>query len=123
MTIAFAAVHQRLRFRGEDTKLYGVAFDDGTMFLSASQPKLYDRMAKPIPPREVLPGSYVNVSYRRVLGVNRMEAVQVIRFAEDDAAGFPDRDGHYIRALSYRWHKVQVRTGGSWVGLCLGGKT
>jgi hypothetical protein len=95
MTIAFAAVHQRLRFRGEDTKLYGVAFDDGTMFLSASQPKLYDRMAKPIPPREVLPGSYVNVSYRRVLGVNRMEAVQVIRFAEDDCPFDPIvDDGH-----------------------------
>jgi hypothetical protein len=95
MTVAFAALHQRLRYKGEDTKLYALAFDDGIMFFSASQPKLYDRMAKPIPPREVLPGTYLNVRYRQERGINRMEAVQVVRSVED-APPFdpvPD-DGH-----------------------------
>ena len=95
MTVAYAALHQRLRYRGEDTKVYGVAFEDGTMFFSSRQPKLYDRMAKPIAPREVLPGSYVNVRYRVEGGINRMEAVQVVRLAEDQSPFDPVLDdGH-----------------------------
>jgi hypothetical protein len=84
MTIAFAALHQRLRYRDEDTGLYAVVLDDGTMFFSHSPPPLYDARAKRIPVREVLPGSYVNVRYRRERGINRMSAVQVVRFAEDE---------------------------------------
>ena len=95
MTVAFAALHRRLRYRGEATTLYVAAFEDGTMFFSARQPKLYDRMAKPIAPRDVPPGSYVNVQYRRERGVNRMEAVQIVRLAEDQSPfdPIPD-DGH-----------------------------
>lgn len=81
--------------QGEDTKLYVAAFQDGTMFVSDRQPQLYDRRAKPIPPMEVLPGSYVNVQYRRERGVNRMEAVQIVREAEDQSPFDPvPDDGH-----------------------------
>lgn len=95
MTIAYAALHQRLRYRGEDTKFYVAAFKDGTMFFSTQQPKLYDRKANPIPPQEVPPGSYVNVRYRVEHGVNRMEAVQVVRLSEDECPFDPvSDDGH-----------------------------
>ena len=83
MTVAFAALHRRLRYRGEEISLYGLAFDDGTMFLSKRQPKLYDAKAKPIAAREVLPGSYVNVRYHVERGVNRMEAIQIVRTPEE----------------------------------------
>ena len=95
MTIAFAALHDHLRFRGEDTKLYVAAFDDGTMFFASQQPRLYDRLARPIAAREVLPGSYVNVRYHVDRGVNRMEAVQIVRFAEEESPFQPvPDDGH-----------------------------
>jgi hypothetical protein len=57
MTIAYAALHERLRYRGENTGLYVAAFEDGRMFFSHRQPPLYDQQARPIPVREVLPGS------------------------------------------------------------------
>lgn len=95
MTIAYAAVHDRLFYRGEDTKLYVVAFDDGTMFFATKRPQLYDRQAKPIASQEVLPGSYANIRYRTERGVNRMEAVQVVRFAEEESPFAPVADdGH-----------------------------
>jgi hypothetical protein len=34
MTVAYAALHHTLRFRGEDTNLFVAAFDDGRMFFS-----------------------------------------------------------------------------------------
>jgi hypothetical protein len=95
MTVAFAALHQRLRYRGEDTGLYGLEFDDGTMFLAKRQPRLYDAMAKPITPREVLPGTYVNVRYHLEKGVRRMEAVQIVRLPKEDCPFDPvSDDGH-----------------------------
>ena len=78
MTIAYAALHQRLRYRDEETGLYVVAFDDGRMFYNRRQPPLYDRQARHIPAREVLPGSYVNIKYAIERGFNWMEAVQLI---------------------------------------------
>jgi hypothetical protein len=95
MTVAYAALHQHLRYREEETPFYVAALMDGRMYFSTRQPKLYDRMAKPIPPQEVLPGSYVNVHYRVVQGVNRMEAVQVVRVPEDECPFDPvPDDGH-----------------------------
>lgn len=95
MTVAFAALHQRLRYRGEDTKLYALAFEDRTMFFARHQPPLYDSAANRIAPREVLPGSRVNVSYRRERGINRLEAIQLVRVAEDESPFDPVLDdGH-----------------------------
>ncbi len=78
MTIAYAALHAHLRYRHEDTGLYVAAFADGRMFFSRFQPRLYDRQARPIPTREVLPGSYVNISYAIERGLKMMEAVQLV---------------------------------------------
>jgi len=63
MTIAFAAVHQTLRYRAEDTGLYVVAFTDGTTFVSRRQPRLYDASARQISPREVIRGAHAYVRY------------------------------------------------------------
>jgi hypothetical protein len=95
MTVAFAGLRERLRYRGEDTSLYALAFEDRTMFFARQQPKLYDAKAELIAPREVPPGSYVNVRYRVQNGVNRMTAVQIVRLPRE-ASPFdpvPD-DGH-----------------------------
>jgi hypothetical protein len=95
MTIAYAALHKTLRYRGEDTKLYCVAFTDGTMFFSRHQPPLYDRDAVRIAMREIVPGSQVNVRYRREGGVNVLEAVQLVREPVEKAPFEPvPDDGH-----------------------------
>jgi hypothetical protein len=95
MTVAFAALHRRLLYRGEETTLYAVALEDGTMFFSRHQPPLYDKAARLIAPREVLPGSYVNVRYREERGRKWMEAVQVVKTAEDQSPFDPILDdGH-----------------------------
>jgi hypothetical protein len=95
MTIAYAALHRTLRYRGEDTKLYVAAFDNGRMFFSRNQPPLYDRQARPIPPKEVLPGSYVNIKFAIERGFNLMEAVQVVREPPQESPFDPILDdGH-----------------------------
>jgi hypothetical protein len=97
MTIAYAALHTTLRYRDEDTNLFVAAFDDGRMFLSRRQPPLYDRKARPVAPREVLPGSYVNIRYAVERGVKLMEAVQVVNEPRQDSPFDPvplDDDGH-----------------------------
>jgi hypothetical protein len=95
MTIAFAALHKHLRYRGEDTKLYVAAFEDGTMFFSRRQPALYDALAQLIAHREVPPGSYVNVRYHVERGINRMDAIQLVRLLEEEAPFDPvPDDGH-----------------------------
>jgi hypothetical protein len=95
MTVAFAAIHQSLRYRGEDTKLYVAAFDDGTMFVSRRQPALYDALARMIAQREVPPGSYVNVRYHEERGINRMDAIQLVRLPEEEPPFDPvPDDGH-----------------------------
>jgi hypothetical protein len=95
MTVAYAALHQTLRYKGEDTRLHVLAFTDRTMFFASQRPKLYDAMAKPIAPKEVPPGSYVNVSYHVARGVNRMEAVQIVRQPEEESPFDPLLDdGH-----------------------------
>ncbi len=95
MTIAYAALHRTLRYRDEDTKLFVAAFEDRTMFFSDRQPPIYDRHARPIPVREILPGSYVNVRFAKRRGVNWMEAVQLVRepLQESPFDPIPD-DGH-----------------------------
>jgi hypothetical protein len=93
MTIAFAALHERLRYRGENTKLYVAAFDDGTMFFSRRQPALYDALARLIAQREVPPGSYVNVRYHVERGINRMDAIQLVRLPEEKPPFDPVPDG------------------------------
>jgi hypothetical protein len=95
MTIAYAALHRTLRYRGDDTCLYVAAFADGEMFFSRRPPALYDRHAKPIPAREVLPGSYANIRYAIERGVNLMEAVQVVTEPPQDFPFDPvPDDGH-----------------------------
>jgi hypothetical protein len=95
MTIAYAALHRTLRYRDEDTKLYVAAFEDGRMFYSRHQPPLYDRRARPVPPQEVLPGSYVNIRYAIEQGVNRMKAAQLVREPRQDFPFDPvPDDGH-----------------------------
>jgi hypothetical protein len=94
MTIAYAALHRTLRYRDENTRLFA-AFSDGRMFFSPHQPPLYDRKARPMPPREVLPGSYVNIRYLVEHGFNLMEAVQVVTEPHQDSPFDPILDdGH-----------------------------
>jgi hypothetical protein len=95
MTVAFAALHERLHYRGEDTHLHVVAFDDGQMFFSRHRPPLYDAMARPIAPREVVPGSYVYIRYRAERGRRIMEAIQLVRLPEENPPFDPvPGDGH-----------------------------
>ena len=95
MTIAFAALHKHLRYRGEDTKLYVAAFDDGTMFFSRRQPALYDALAQLIAHREVPPGSYVNVRYHEHRGRKLMEGIQLVREPDEETPFDPIQDdGH-----------------------------
>jgi hypothetical protein len=95
MTVAFAAVHRTLDYRGEDTGLFVVSFDDGTKFFSRRQPKLYGAAAQPIAPREVLPGTYVNVRYHEHRGRKLMEAIQLVREPDEETPFDPIMDdGH-----------------------------
>jgi hypothetical protein len=95
VTIAFAATHRTLRYRGEDSRLYVVAFDDGTVFLSRQRPRLYDASAKAIDSREVIPGSYVNVRYREHRRRKWMEAIQLVREPKEESPFDPvPDDGH-----------------------------
>jgi hypothetical protein len=95
MTVAYAAVHRTLAYQGRDTGLHVLAFETGDVFFSRRQPPLYDAMARPIAPREVPPGSRVNVRYRLECGQRWMHAVQVVRLAEDPPPFEPVwDDGH-----------------------------
>lgn len=95
MTIAFAALHRTLAFKGEDTYLHVMAFEDGTTFFSRRQPPLYDALARPMLPREVPPGSRVNVRYRAERGQKWMQAIQLLKLAEDERPFDPvPDDGH-----------------------------
>jgi hypothetical protein len=96
MTVAFAALDARLRYRGEDTGLHVLAFDDGTTFVSRRRPPLYDAMAKLIAQREVPPGSYVNVRYHVERGINRMEAVQLVHLFEEQSPFDPAPDDRHL---------------------------
>ena len=65
------------------------------MFFSRRQPSLYDRQARPLPVREVLPGSYVNIKFVIERDFNLMEAVQVVREPPLDSPFDPvPDDGH-----------------------------
>jgi hypothetical protein len=95
MTIAFASVHRTLRYRGEDTGLYVVAFTDGTTFVSRRQPRLYDASARPIASREVNPGAFVYVRYSEHQKRKLMEAIQLVREPEENTPFDPvPDDGH-----------------------------
>jgi hypothetical protein len=95
MSIAFAAIDRRLRYRGEDTGFYVATLTDGTTFLSRHPPKLYDSAAQPIPLREVIPNSYVYVRYQERCGRKWMEAIQLVREPEEPPPFLPVLDdGH-----------------------------
>jgi hypothetical protein len=96
MTVAYAALHRTLRYRDDDTGLHVLAFEDHTMFFSKQQPKFYDAMAKPVAPKEVLPGSYVNVRYHVERGVNRMQAVQIVHHPEEESPFDPILDDGHV---------------------------
>jgi hypothetical protein len=88
MTIAFASVHQTLRYRGEDTGWHVLALDDGTTFLSRHRPRLYDASARPIASREVIPGTYVYVRYSEHQRRKLMEAIQLVREPPEEEPPF-----------------------------------
>lgn len=90
--IAFAAVHQRLRWQGEDTSFFGVAFDDGTMFLSRRRPPVYDARAKKIASTEIPSGSTVKVRYRVEGRINWLDAIQIVSVAEEECPFTPVMD-------------------------------
>jgi hypothetical protein len=92
MTIAYASLHRTLRYRGEDTKLYCAAFEDGTMFFSRQQPPLFDAAALRIAMREVVPGSYVNLRSHVERSVNMLDAVQLVRQPVEKAPFSPVPD-------------------------------
>jgi hypothetical protein len=95
MTIAFAAVHQTMRYRGQDTGHYVVALTDGTTFVSSRQPRLYDASARPMVSREVIPGTYVYVRYSERQKRKLMEAIQLVREPEEELPFDPvPDDGH-----------------------------
>jgi hypothetical protein len=96
MTVAFAAIHERLRYRGEDTGLHLLAFTDGQVFISRDRPRLYDAAARAIPSREVLPGTYVNVRYREQRQRKLIEAIQLVRLPPEEESPFRPvlDDGH-----------------------------
>jgi hypothetical protein len=95
MTIAYAALHRTLSYRNDDTGLYAAAFIDGTMFFSRQRPSLYDRQARPIPVREVLPDSVVKIKYRVQKGINWMEAIQLVQEPPQESPFDPILgDGH-----------------------------
>jgi hypothetical protein len=96
MTVAYAALHRTLRYRGEDTNLHVIAFEDRTMFFSREQPKFYDAGANPVAPREVPPGSYVKVRYRVERGVNRMQAIQIVHQPEEEPPFDPILDDGHV---------------------------
>lgn len=87
--IAFSAVHRRLRWKGEDTRFYGIGFEDGTMFLSRRQPPVFDAQNKRIRAAEIQHGTTVNVLYRVDGRVNWVDAIQVVRFAEEESPFMP----------------------------------
>jgi hypothetical protein len=88
MTVAFAALHQSLRYRGEDTGIHVLALDDGTTFFSRRPPRLYDSAARRVLAREVLPGTYVKVSYSEHPARKLMEAIQLVREPPDEDPPF-----------------------------------
>jgi hypothetical protein len=90
--IAFAAVHQRLRWRGDDTSFYGLGFDDGMMFVSRRQPPIFEAPAQKVGAREILPGSTVNVRYRVDGRVNWLDAIQIVQVAEEESPFMPVMD-------------------------------
>jgi hypothetical protein len=92
MCIAYAALHRTMRYRGEDTKLFVMALFEEQMFFARRQPDFYDRRARLIPPREVLPGSYVNISFVKREGVNWMTAVQLVEEPAQDSPFDPVPD-------------------------------
>ena len=96
MTIAFAAVHQTLRYRGEDTGWHVLAFTDGTAFFSRRPPRLFDAAARPVPSREVRPGTYVNVRFSENQRRKLMEAIQLVREPPEEESPFRPvlDDGH-----------------------------
>lgn len=61
---------------------YMLAFTDGRVFLARHVPDFYDRNAKRILSREILPGSTVRVRYEESDGVRWMSAIQIIALAE-----------------------------------------
>lgn len=95
MTVAFSATHRPLRYRGEDTGLFVLAFTDGTTFFSRRRPPLFDAAARPVPSREVLPGTYVHVRYSDHQRRKLMEAIQLVREPPEETFFTPVLDdGH-----------------------------
>jgi hypothetical protein len=95
MCVAYAALHRTMRYRGEDTKLFVAALWDHQMFFARRQPDFYDRGAQLIAPREVLPGSYVNIIYAIRERVKWMEAIQLVEEPAQDSPFDPvPDDGH-----------------------------
>jgi hypothetical protein len=96
VTIAFAATHRTLSYRGEDTRLHVVAFEDGTVFFSRQQPRLYDASAKPIDSRELVAGTSVIVRYHERKGRKWMAAIQLVRVPAEEPPFGPIMDNRSV---------------------------
>jgi hypothetical protein len=88
MTVAIAAVHKMLRYKGKDSGLFYLVLDDGDVYVSRRRPALYGSDARPIPTRELEPGSYVNVLYSVDRRRKLMEAIQLISEPPEEESPF-----------------------------------
>jgi hypothetical protein len=78
--VAFAAITDPVRLTLTDPPYYLVAFVSEDCFISATQPRLYDRLRKLIPAQAIAPGSVVSLG----LDVRRrIEAIQIVCLADD----------------------------------------
>jgi hypothetical protein len=95
--VAFACIHRRLIWRGEETAFYVLAFQDETIFVAKAPAKLFDALAKRITsPIEIPPGTEVSVRFHLDRGVRWMTALQIIRWADDDQDAFEPVEGEGV---------------------------
>ncbi len=99
--VAFACVHQKLRWRGEETPYFVLALQDEAVFLSTLPVRLFDAANKAVPSAvEITPGSEVRVRWRADHGVRWMTAVQIVRLSDDDQALFEPVAGEGVFSSS-----------------------
>ncbi len=92
--IAFACVHRKLRWRGELTGYFVLAFQDEAVFLSRRPVRLVDAYNKPVRRViEITPGSEARVHWRDDQGVRWMTAIQIVRLNNDDQNLFEPVEG------------------------------
>jgi hypothetical protein len=92
--VAFACIHRKLRWRGESTGYFVLAFQDGAVFLSRHTVSLVDAYSKPVRRAvEIPPGSEARVRWRGDRGIRWMTAIQIVRLNDDDQNLFEPVEG------------------------------